>query len=293
MKSFKKFLKINEACWTGYKQIGTKEKNGRQVPNCVPEEADLDESTIDKNHPIAKEYFDLKKKNLKDLKDMITQRSKISDTSEFRSKEHAASHLIRRIHGDKKVDQVFGFNEEADLDEAYVHTDFTDRTSPLPNKKAYAVDKANDEKKPVSLKKAPWDTKKEEVEELDELKKSTLGSYVRKASVDAYRRGQDTEYHTAARDATDNYGAKRRHAELTDKARAKASNRITGIEKATRKLANEEVKINEVSELRITKVYNKFPKKATYAVHSPDRKYYKEFDSMEKAKAHHAEKTGK
>jgi hypothetical protein len=133
----------------------------------------------------------------------------------------------------------------------------------------------------------------EEVEQIDELKKSTLGSYVRKASVDAYRRGQDTEYHTAARDATDNYGAKRRHAELTDKARAKASNRITGIEKATRKLAKEEVEINEASDLRITKVYNKFPKKATYAVHSPDRKYYKEFDSMEKAKAHHAEKTGK
>jgi hypothetical protein len=82
--------------------------------------------------------------------------------------------------------------------------------------------------------------KRNEEVELDELKKSTLGSYVRKASVDTYRRGQDTEYHTAARDATDNYGAKRRHAELTDKARAKASNRITGIEKATRKLAKEE-----------------------------------------------------
>jgi hypothetical protein len=55
----------------------------------------------------------------------------------------------------------------------------------------------------------------------------------------------------------------------------------------------EEVELDEASDLRITKVYNKFPKKATYAVHSPDRKYYKEFDSMEKAKAHHAEKTGK
>ena len=87
------------------------------------ENTELDESTIDKNHPIAKEYFDLKKKNLKDLKDMIAQRSKISDTSEFRSKEHAASHLIRRIHGDKKVDQVFGFNEEVELDEGKNLTD--------------------------------------------------------------------------------------------------------------------------------------------------------------------------
>jgi hypothetical protein len=56
---------------------------------------------------------------------------------------------------------------------------------------------------------------------------------------------------------------------------------------------NESVELDEASDLRVTKVYNKFPKRATYAVHSPDRKYYKEFDSMEKAKAHHAEKTGK
>lgn len=88
----------------------------------------------------------------------------------------------------------------------------------------------------------------EEVEQIDELKKSTLGSYIRKASVDAYRRGQDVEYHNAARDANDNYGAKRRHAEKIDKARAKASNRIVGIEKATQRLAKEEVEqIDEIS----------------------------------------------
>jgi hypothetical protein len=226
MKSFKKFLKINEACWTGYKQIGTKEKNGRQVPNCVPEEADLDESTIDKNHPIAKEYFDLKKKNLKDLKDMITQRSKISDTSEFRSKEHAASHLIRRIHGDKKVDQVFGFNEEADLDEGKNLTD---------TKSDWRSDKSATAKN--------WSHNK--------LMK--VAKHDRSAEKEIKRRIASKEY----------------------------------------VFANEEAEITEASDLRITKVYNKFPKKATYAVHSPDRKYYKEFDSIEKAKAHHAEKTGK
>jgi hypothetical protein len=25
-------------CWTGYKPVGTKQKNGRTVPNCVPKE---------------------------------------------------------------------------------------------------------------------------------------------------------------------------------------------------------------------------------------------------------------
>jgi hypothetical protein len=28
---------LEEACWTGYKQIGMKDKGGKQVPNCVPE----------------------------------------------------------------------------------------------------------------------------------------------------------------------------------------------------------------------------------------------------------------
>lgn len=27
---------ISEACWEGYKQVGMKEKDGKQVPNCVP-----------------------------------------------------------------------------------------------------------------------------------------------------------------------------------------------------------------------------------------------------------------
>jgi len=32
-----------EACWSGYKQVGMKKKGSRQVPNCVPENVDLEE----------------------------------------------------------------------------------------------------------------------------------------------------------------------------------------------------------------------------------------------------------
>jgi hypothetical protein len=32
-----------DPCWTGYKQVGMKKKNGKEVPNCVPEEVDLEE----------------------------------------------------------------------------------------------------------------------------------------------------------------------------------------------------------------------------------------------------------
>jgi hypothetical protein len=33
-----KWDNMEKACWSGYKQEGMKEKNGRMVPNCVPVE---------------------------------------------------------------------------------------------------------------------------------------------------------------------------------------------------------------------------------------------------------------
>jgi hypothetical protein len=42
MISFKTFL--HEACWKGYKQYGMKKKGPKEVPNCVPEEKELDET---------------------------------------------------------------------------------------------------------------------------------------------------------------------------------------------------------------------------------------------------------
>jgi len=33
-------LRTSNPCWTGYHPVGTKKKNGRTVPNCVPEEVE-------------------------------------------------------------------------------------------------------------------------------------------------------------------------------------------------------------------------------------------------------------
>lgn len=52
MKSFKEFInevekptgELKKACWKGYTAVGTKQKNGRTVPNCVPEETQIDET---------------------------------------------------------------------------------------------------------------------------------------------------------------------------------------------------------------------------------------------------------
>jgi len=31
-----KWNNMEKACWSGYKQVGMKNKNGKKVPNCVP-----------------------------------------------------------------------------------------------------------------------------------------------------------------------------------------------------------------------------------------------------------------
>lgn len=42
MIRFKQHL---EACWDGYKQVGMKKKGNKEVPNCVPEEVEIEEGS--------------------------------------------------------------------------------------------------------------------------------------------------------------------------------------------------------------------------------------------------------
>lgn len=51
MKTFKQFVTETLPCWKGYKQLGTKKKNGKEVPNCIQE--DIDEEDIP-----STEYYD-------------------------------------------------------------------------------------------------------------------------------------------------------------------------------------------------------------------------------------------
>ena len=40
--TFSQMMEGKNPCWSGYKQLGTKSKNGRQVPNCVPVDEELE-----------------------------------------------------------------------------------------------------------------------------------------------------------------------------------------------------------------------------------------------------------
>ena len=54
----------DDPCWDGYKQVGMKKKNGKEVPNCVPEEIELDEKVeglVNKSEESGISYSILKK----------------------------------------------------------------------------------------------------------------------------------------------------------------------------------------------------------------------------------------
>lgn len=46
MLTFKEYLtEAEDPCWDGYQQRGMKKKGDKEVPNCIPEEEEIDEAT--------------------------------------------------------------------------------------------------------------------------------------------------------------------------------------------------------------------------------------------------------
>jgi hypothetical protein len=83
-----KDVNLVEACWKGYKQLGLKKKNGKTVPNCIPE------SSLNANDP----HGDYKAKS-KAIQDLQLDKNTHKDAD-------LSSELIRRKHAlDKEYDQ--------------------------------------------------------------------------------------------------------------------------------------------------------------------------------------------
>ena len=116
---------ILEAKATMCGRCGTKHVPASKGGNCP---AMKEEAT--NIHPIVKEYNALKKHDIKTLRGMISQSGGVVDTSGFKSKDHAASHIIRSKHGNKKVDQAFGFNEDTAKEVTHTNENFMDGKGP-------------------------------------------------------------------------------------------------------------------------------------------------------------------
>lgn len=194
-----------------------------------------------------------KDKDLGDLEKKMTKKEEIdpnvttTDTLTGRVAGKSANPFL-------KAKVKLNVNEE-DLDEANKESekDFQDR------QKRLAAAGAQTAKDPARLKRmsaipgytAAMDlakkTTKEEVEELDELSKSTLGSYAKKASRDAViTRKIGADFENQAKKAR-SPGMKAASDEISQKYKSKSWKRRDGVDKAVDRLTKEEVEMNERS----------------------------------------------
>jgi hypothetical protein len=104
----------SQSGWKASNKHGNVKYFGKAFKASAMKHAGISEAA--EKHPIVKEYNALKKHDIKTLRSMIAQSGGVVDTSGFKSKDHAASHIIRSKHGNKKVDAAFGFKEDTAAD---------------------------------------------------------------------------------------------------------------------------------------------------------------------------------
>ena len=104
----------SQSGWKASNKHGNVKYFGKAFKASAMKHAGISEAA--EKHPIVKEYNALKKHDIKTLRGMIARSGGVVDTSGFKSKDHAASHIIRSKHGNKKVDAAFGFKEDTAAD---------------------------------------------------------------------------------------------------------------------------------------------------------------------------------
>jgi hypothetical protein len=157
-----------------------------EVKKDLKEEEDLDEA-VDKSSDVYKQYVELKKKSIKELRDMIKLSRKVVDVSGY-DKEGAISDILRDRHGNKKVAAAMSLDEagpkiKQDNIKAIraadnAHDNAMGRTSTGRKKSFPAM---------TSTQKSLASMRKEEAQ-LDEISNKVKASYLDKGVQQAYDR---------------------------------------------------------------------------------------------------------
>ena len=114
---------ITEACWVGYKQVGMKDKGGRQVPNCVPDP----DNKISKQKKEKVNEVDLSKAQIKQAHDKADDLPK----KDFIKRYGKDGDAVRFATATNMVKKKLGIGEEVELEEANFVFTYTDPTSPF------------------------------------------------------------------------------------------------------------------------------------------------------------------
>lgn len=127
MKTFQEYLNevkkptgdLKKACWDGYTAVGTKQKGGRTVPNCVPEEVKLEENHIaiamgkemDDEGSMIMNQLDHMERSIKMMRDVVKDPN-MQIPAWVQSKVTLAADYIETAAG-----YMSSKNEEVDLEE--------------------------------------------------------------------------------------------------------------------------------------------------------------------------------
>lgn len=102
----KVIINTKKSCWKNYKQVGTKEKNGKTVPNCVPEEY---RKSLEKNYAKSvNEAYRMQAQTGNILSILVTWRGKYLDMQMFFPKlgfptRKEVEHEIQKIYPDSRL----------------------------------------------------------------------------------------------------------------------------------------------------------------------------------------------
>ncbi len=114
-------IKEDSPCWKGYKQVGMKNKNGRQVPNCVPE-GKMNEAGLYGGVPKMYVKYAAVQKKVRELEDKQKAMGAKYFAEKDPKKKAAMMPLLK-----KGTEQLAGYRRNlADIEDKYINSIYDD-----------------------------------------------------------------------------------------------------------------------------------------------------------------------
>jgi hypothetical protein len=249
-----KKMKGEDPCWKGYEMVGTKKKGGKEVPNCVPEETEVKSEAYNKDavdKAIKSSRQKIGGREAKMIHALLKGRNnQASKNAEDTKKTFPnVKHLTKDGHPDWKKHGMDEETEEVNEISQKLATDYFHAKQDKA-RKDFMRGKATS-KTGVMLAKdkiegrAKVPATNEEVEELDELSKKTLNSYVIKSLVPS---SEKSISNLASRGGFEQGERGDKEPSAGEKEDKKSVRRSLGVLTAVRKLTKEETVVEAKKE---------------------------------------------
>lgn len=240
---------LKKACWKGYTAVGLKMKNGRKVPNCVPEEVQVEEGKV--YDPITKKMVATKPIKVQAgggaTRNGVPVETGPSKYKQSLKKEEVQIDEISKQTADSYLSKVT-------KDQVGKHGMQPNMFDKLPKNRQQGV--SNALKRLISPERPsrPGDIHgksfTEEVQ-IDEVSKSTLMRYIPKASrdvADHVAMAKERQVTMAHATHAGNYDMAKKESEKSKISFKKAMQRMKGIDTATKKLGTQKEEVEHVDE---------------------------------------------